>query len=49
MTLFQALYGRPPPSLTRVGHNITPVDSLDQLLQERDAILEYLQFHFLKS
>lgn len=49
MTPFQALYGRPPPSLARFGHNITPVDSLEQLLRERDAVLDDLQFHMLKS
>ena len=49
MSPFQALYGRVPPHIVRMGHRQTPVDSLDQLLQERDAILEELQFNLLKA
>lgn len=30
---FQALYGRVPPHVVRMGHQHTPVESLDQLLQ----------------
>ena len=35
MTPFQALYGRVPPHVVRIGHQQMAVDSLDQLLQER--------------
>lgn len=42
MTPFQALYGRQPPGLLRMGHAKTLVDSLNQLLRECDAILDDL-------
>lgn len=46
---FQALYGRVSPLVVRFGHQTTPVDSLDQLLQERDLMLEELRFNMLKA
>lgn len=49
MSPFKALYGRSPPSLIRAGHNTTPVDNLDQLLQERDAIIDDLNYHLLRA
>ena len=49
MTPFQALYGRVPPHVVRIGHQHTDVNSLDQLLQERDAILDDLQFNKAKA
>ena len=49
MSTFKALYGRSPPSLIRLGHNTTPIDSLDQLLRERNAILDDLQYHLLRA
>lgn len=39
---FQALYGRLPPAAVRLGHNTTPVESIDQFLRERDALLDEL-------
>ena len=48
MTPFQALYGRVLPDVVRMGHQQTAVNSLDQLLQERDAILDDLQFNMAK-
>ena len=45
MSPFQALYGRPPPHLVRFGSSQTPVDHLDQLLQERDGMLDEIQFN----
>ena len=49
MSPFKALYGRSPTSLIRLGHNTTPVDSLDQLLKECDAILDDLRYHLLRA
>lgn len=47
MTPFQALYGRPPPPLLRMGHGSTSVDSLEQLLREREAIMDDLRAHVI--
>lgn len=33
----------------RIGQQATPVDSLDQLLQERDIMLDDLKFNMLKA
>jgi ribosomal protein L21E len=49
MSPFKALYGRSPPSVIRIGHNCTSVDSLDQLLHERDAILDDLKYHLIRA
>lgn len=49
MTPFQALYGKPPPHLVRFGHSHTEVDSLKYLLQERDAMLDQIQFNLTKG
>lgn len=43
MSPFQALYGQVPPHmirLVRFGHRQTMVDALDQMLQEREAMLD---------
>lgn len=44
---FQALYGRPSPAVVRLGHNTTSVDSIEQLLRERDALLDELSTQLL--
>lgn len=49
MSPFQALYGRTPPILKRVGHGDTVMGSLEELLQERDAELDELKFHLLRA
>ena len=49
MSPFQALYGRVPPHIVRVGHNHTTVDTLEQVLQERDAMLDELQFNMARA
>lgn len=49
MTPFQTLYGHPPPHLVRFGHSSTALDSLEQLLQERDAMLDEIQFNLVKA
>ncbi|KAL8123137.1 hypothetical protein AgCh_011215 [Apium graveolens] len=46
---FKVLYRRDPPSLLRIGQGQTPVNSLDELLKERDAILDDLKFQLVKS
>lgn len=45
----KALYGRVPPHVVHLRHSQTKVDSINQLLQERDAILEELQFNLVKA
>lgn len=49
MSPFQALYGCVPPHVVRMGHQQTPVDSLDQFLQEKDVTLEELQSNIMKA
>lgn len=49
MSPFKALYGRSTPSVVRVGQNCTLVDSLDQLLRERDAVLDDIRYHLLRA
>ena len=49
MSPFQALYGRVPPHVVRMGHQHTPVDSLNQLQKEWDVMLEELRFNILKT
>ncbi|WOH08030.1 hypothetical protein DCAR_0727466 [Daucus carota subsp. sativus] len=46
---FKVLYGRDPPHLMRVGRGQTFVDSLDELLQERDAMLAELHYNLMKA
>lgn len=49
LTPFKVLYGRDPPSLLRMGHGQTPVNSVEELLCERDAILDELHLQMLKA
>ncbi|RVW39687.1 Transposon Tf2-8 polyprotein [Vitis vinifera] len=44
-TPFRAVYGRDPPPLIRFGSDSTSVLAVDQLLQERDLILNELKDH----
>ena len=44
---FQALYRPLPPIVDRLGHNTTPVKSIDQLLREHDALLDELYAQLL--
>ncbi|RVW54084.1 Transposon Tf2-8 polyprotein [Vitis vinifera] len=44
-TPFRAVYGRDPPPLIRFGSDSTSVLAMDQLLQERDLILNELKDH----
>lgn len=49
MSPFKAVYGRDPPSLLRITKGETPVGSLDELLQERDAILDDLRYNLVRA
>lgn len=49
MTPFKVVYGRDPPKLWRVGTGQTPVNSVEELLQERDYILDELKVNLLKA
>lgn len=46
---FKIVYGRDPPHVLRIGRGQAIVDSVDEWLQERDAILDELHLTLLKS
>lgn len=48
-TPFKALYGRDPPPIIRYTGQPTPNDSLDQMLEDRDAILDDLRMNLLRA
>lgn len=47
MTPFKALYGRDPPHITRLGKGHTPLDSLEEILCEREVILDELRINLI--
>lgn len=49
MTPFQVMYGREPPQLLKLGAGHTPVDSLEEELKAREAILDELKLHLLRA
>lgn len=49
MSPFKALYGREPPSIVKFDKGSTVVGSLDDMLSERDAILDELQFNLVQA
>lgn len=49
MSPFRVLYGRDPPHVTRGAAGQTQVDSLDEWLKERDAILDELKYNLVKA
>lgn len=49
LTPFKILYGRDPTPILRIGRGQTPVDSLEEQLQERDAILDELRLYLLRA
>lgn len=49
MSPFQVLYDRKPPHLLHLETSHTPVDSVEEGLQARDAILEELKFRLLRA
>ncbi|GAA0174021.1 hypothetical protein LIER_27498 [Lithospermum erythrorhizon] len=48
-TPFKVVYGRDPPSLIRYQRGITPISSIDEMLEERDVILDDLRMHLLRA
>lgn len=42
---FKVVYGRDPPHVLRLGKGQSTVDSLDEMLQERDAVLDEIQLN----
>ncbi|XP_074374544.1 uncharacterized protein LOC141714951 [Apium graveolens] len=46
---FRLLYGRDPPHIIRLDRGHTHIDSLDEFLQELDAVLDELHFHLLRA
>lgn len=46
---FRIVYGRDPPHVVRLEKGHTPVNSLDEFLQERDVVLDELHFYLLKA
>lgn len=46
---FKIIYGREPPHVLRIGRGHAIVDSVEEWLQERDAILDELHLTLLKS
>ncbi|CAA7389230.1 unnamed protein product [Spirodela intermedia] len=49
MTPFRTVYGRDPPKLIKYGTFPSPLDAINQLLTEQDAILEILKFNLHKA
>lgn len=48
-TPFRALYGRDPPPLIRYERGTALVSTVDQLLDDRDAVLDDLRMHLLRA
>ena len=48
-TPFKALYSRDPPSMIRYEKGTATVSLVDQLLEDRDAILDDLRLHLLRA
>ncbi|KAL8126329.1 hypothetical protein AgCh_013571 [Apium graveolens] len=46
---FKELYGRDPPHVLRINRGQTLVNSVEEMLRERDAILEDLHFNLVKA
>ncbi|XP_063935341.1 transposon Tf2-1 polyprotein isoform X1 [Daucus carota subsp. sativus] len=49
MSPFKALYGRDPPHVLRMNRGQTAISSLEEMLGERDAILDELQLSLLRA
>lgn len=43
------MYERDPPHIVRLGRGQTLVDSVEHMLQERDAILDELHFNLTRE
>lgn len=48
-TPFRALYGRDPPPIIRYEGQQTPIDAIDKLLEDRDAILDDLKMNLIRA
>lgn len=48
-TPFKVLYGRDPPSIMRMAQEHTPVNSLEELLHERNTILDDLHINLVRA
>nr|KAJ0226654.1 hypothetical protein LSAT_V11C100008020 [Lactuca sativa] len=46
-TPFRALYGRDPPTIMRYEGQVTTLDALDKMLEDRDVILDDLKVHLM--
>lgn len=49
MTPFKVLYGRDPPLVNRLGRGHSPIDSIEDILHERDAVLDELHHQLLRA
>ena len=48
-TPFKVVYGRNPTALVRIGKGQSPVNSIEEMLCDRDAILDDLHFNLLRA
>lgn len=49
LTPFKVVYGRDPPAILQMEKGQTVISSIEELLQERDAILDDLHFNLLRA
>ena len=49
MSLFQALYGRNPPTIPPYSRSSTSIQALDKVLQDRDVLLRRLKENLLSA
>ena len=49
MTPFKAVYGRESPRVIKYGFPSSPIDSIDQMLYDRDSTLELLKSNLHKA
>lgn len=49
MAPFKVLYGRDPPLVNRLGRGHSPIDSIEDILHERDAVLDELHHQLLRA
>ena len=43
------MYGRDPPPIMRYEGQVTSLDALDKMLEDRDAILDDLKIHLMRA
>lgn len=49
MTPFKVVYGREPTPLVSIGKGQTPVNNVEEMLQERDAMLAELHMNLMRA